>query len=155
MTIKGVTMRVFSVLGLFVALGLFMAGSDHVETLVETRAKAEQGDAVAQFDLGWMYDKGKGVPQDDEQAAAWYLKSAEQGNAKAQFDLGWMYDKGSGVPKDYAQAYMWVNLAAAQGNENTIKFSDFAVKSFTPSQIEEGQRLAREWLAAHPQARGE
>ena len=39
------------------------------------------GNAVAQARLGWMYEKGEGVPQDYAQAAAWYLKAAEQGNA--------------------------------------------------------------------------
>ncbi|MFW9297617.1 tetratricopeptide repeat protein, partial [Glaesserella parasuis] len=42
---------------------------------------AEQGDAVAQFNLGVMYDKGRGVNQDYHQAAKWYQKAAEQGIA--------------------------------------------------------------------------
>ena len=41
-------------------------------------------------------------------------------------------------------------LAAAQGNENAIKNRDIITVMMTPSQIEEAQRLAREWLAAHP-----
>ncbi|WP_042906619.1 tetratricopeptide repeat protein, partial [Glaesserella parasuis] len=40
---------------------------------------AEQGDAVAQFNLGVMYDKGQGVRQDYHQAAKWFQKAAEQG----------------------------------------------------------------------------
>jgi hypothetical protein len=47
---------------------------------------------------------------------------------------------------------MWLNLAAAQGLENSIKMRDSLIKKLTPSQIEEGQRLAREWIASHPQA---
>ena len=35
-----------------------------------------------------MYDKGRGVEQDDEQAVFWYRKAAEQGNARAQCNLG-------------------------------------------------------------------
>jgi len=61
-----------------------------------------------------------------------------------------MYKKGQGVPQDYSQAYMWTNLAAAQGLEQSIKMRDSLVKKLTPSQIEEGQRLAREWIATHP-----
>jgi TPR repeat protein len=34
------------------------------ESLSETRKKAEQGNADAQFGLGWMYHDGKGVPKD-------------------------------------------------------------------------------------------
>jgi TPR repeat protein len=76
---------------------------------------------------------------------------AEQGDATAQFDLGVMYRRGQGVQQDYSQAYMWINLAATQGLEKSIKVQDALVKKLTPSQIEEGQRLAREWIAEHPQ----
>jgi len=42
------------------------------------RLAAEQGDAKAQTNLGWMYYKGKGVSQDDKQAVKWYRLAAEQ-----------------------------------------------------------------------------
>ena len=61
-----------------------------------------------------------------------------------------MYHRGDGVPQDYVQAHMWWNLAAAQGNEYGIEHRDLVAGHLTPSQIEEAQRLAREWLAAHP-----
>ena len=37
--------------------------------------KAEQGDCSAQFNLGLMYKKGKGIEQDYEKAVYWYQKS--------------------------------------------------------------------------------
>jgi TPR repeat protein len=51
------------------------------------RVDAQAGDAEAQFNLGVMYDRGQGVPQDDVQAAEWYRKAAEQGHAAAQNNL--------------------------------------------------------------------
>ncbi|NBT29691.1 MAG: hypothetical protein EBT18_09450, partial [Gammaproteobacteria bacterium] len=39
------------------------------------RLAAEQGDATAQYNLAAMYDNGKGVPQDYEEAVKWYSKS--------------------------------------------------------------------------------
>lgn len=48
------------------------------------RKAAEQGVAVAQFQLGLKYDLGEGVPEDDVMAVSWYRKAAEQGNADAQ-----------------------------------------------------------------------
>ncbi|MDO9914553.1 sel1 repeat family protein, partial [Glaesserella parasuis] len=45
---------------------------------------AEQGIALAQFNLGLMYSKGRGVNQDYHQAVKWYQKAAEQGEAAAQ-----------------------------------------------------------------------
>ena len=39
-------------------------------------------------------DSGRGVPQDDVEAAAWYRQAAEQGYAKAQYNLSFMYATG-------------------------------------------------------------
>lgn len=61
-----------------------------------------------------------------------------------------MYHRGYGVPLDYVQAHMWWNLAAAQDFEPARERLDMIASMMTPAQIEEAQRLAREWLAAHP-----
>ncbi len=108
-------------------------------------ARAEQGYAQAQSNLGFMYDKRQGVPQDYAEAVGWYRKAAAQGYAKAQYNLGLMYENGEGVPQDYAQAHMWFNLAAAQGDEEAKNFRDDLAKRMTSEQIAEAQRLAREW----------
>ncbi len=39
---------------------------------------ATQGDAKAQYSLGWMYINGRGVPQDDSLAAGWLRLAAHQ-----------------------------------------------------------------------------
>lgn len=51
------------------------------------RPLADQGYAEAQKLLGYMYEFGQGVPQDYEQAAAWYRKAAAKGNAYARVRL--------------------------------------------------------------------
>jgi hypothetical protein len=71
---------------------------------------AAQGNARAQDALGFMYERGNGVPRDDAQAVKWFRKSADQGNAAAQFSLGRKYHEGRGVGQDSVQAYMWYNL---------------------------------------------
>ena len=48
-----------------------------------TRHAAERGDADAQLNLGFRYDTGRGVPQDDAEAVRWYRLAAKQGNALA------------------------------------------------------------------------
>ncbi|MCH8039374.1 MAG: sel1 repeat family protein, partial [Nitrospinae bacterium] len=45
---------------------------DYATALKEFRPLADQGDALAQFNLGIMYYKGQGVPQDYQEAAKWY-----------------------------------------------------------------------------------
>ena len=56
-----------------VLLALLWSGFSFGETseLDEIRAKAEQGNKVAQFTLAWMYANGKGVPEDNVLAYMW------------------------------------------------------------------------------------
>jgi TPR repeat protein len=77
---------------------------------------AEQGNAEAQCQLGWMYQHGHGVEQSDEEAVAWYRKAADQGNATAQCSLGGLYADGRGVGQSDAEAMAWYGKAAGQGN---------------------------------------
>jgi TPR repeat protein len=65
---------------------------------------SEPTDRTAQYDLGWKYDNGEGVPQDDAEAVKWYRRAAEQGLADAQVSLGQMYADGKGVLKDDTEA---------------------------------------------------
>ena len=92
----------------------WVLGQD-ADRITEIRRQAEQGDAVAQYNLGLMYDFGDGVPENDAEAVNWYRLAAEQGHADAQYDLGFMYDVGLGVPEDYAEAVKWYRLAADTG----------------------------------------
>ena len=111
---------------------------------------AEQGNASAQFNLGNMYNDGKGVTQDYKQAEKWYRKAAEQGLAPAQGNLGFMYGMGQGVVQDNKSAHMWFNIAAKNGNsKKEAKNRDIIAKEMTPSQIAEAQDMAREWMAKH------
>ena len=105
---------------------------------------AEQDNAVAQYVLGNMYSKGRGVPKDYKTAAKWYRLAAEQGHATAQSNLGVMYGMGTGVIQDWVYAHMWGNLAASNGNENGAKLGEIAAEQMTPSQLETAQKLARE-----------
>ena len=59
---------------------------------------------TAQYNLGIMYAKGQGVPQDYAEAVKWYRLAADQGIPTAQNNLGFMYAKGEGVPQDYSEA---------------------------------------------------
>jgi TPR repeat protein len=51
------------------------------------RKAAEQGDAFAQNNLGYMYQYGYGVTKDYAEAVKWYRKAAEQGDADAKANL--------------------------------------------------------------------
>jgi uncharacterized protein len=89
---------------------------DWEKAFVACAASAEQGDAVAQFNVGSMYLFGIGVVQNYTEAARWNKMAAEQGNSSAATDLGTMYRYGDGVEQDYVEAVRWYKLAAEQGN---------------------------------------
>lgn len=116
------------------------------------RRSAEQGHALAQFNLGLMYYKGESGPQDFAEAARWFRRAAEQGHANAQSGLGFMYEIGGGVPHNLVQAHKWHNLAAFRASSSDPDLREKAVRSrdrvaarLTPAQLAKAQRLAREW----------
>jgi TPR repeat protein len=88
---------------------------DYATAFREFSVLAEQGDAIAQFNLGMMYSLGQGVTQDYREAARWFRLAAEQGDVRAQFNLGATYERGRGVTQDYREAMRWYRLAAEQG----------------------------------------
>ena len=114
---------------------------DYTTALHEWRPLAEQGDPLAQYHLGVLYRKGRGVPQDDVQARQWYEKAAGQGQAKAQFNLGTLYFNGEGVQKNYQQALRWFRLAADQGE--AVAQTKIAI------MYEEGQGVSQDMVQAH------
>ena len=100
-----------------VILSVVSQGTTSAQTsLAATRQSAEQGDAAAQYYLGFSYDYGLGVPQDDAQALTWYRIAADQGHAAAGYNLGVMYANGEGVAQDFTEAVAWYRKAAEQGH---------------------------------------
>ena len=58
--------------------------SDNCQLL---RLAAEQGDADAQFNLGVMYERGRGVPVNDILAHMWFNIAATNGNEGGRENL--------------------------------------------------------------------
>jgi uncharacterized protein len=89
---------------------------DYTEAVRLYCLAAEQGNAFAQNNLGFMLQHGQGVAQDYAEAVRLYRLAAEQGDAVAQYTLGRMFYNGEGVAKNYAEAARLYRLAAEQGN---------------------------------------
>jgi TPR repeat protein len=111
--------------------------------------RAERGDARAQTMIGFMYETGRGLPQDYMLASAWYQRAAQQGYPRAQQLLGLMYDKGQGVAEDYVTAHQWLNLAAAgaagREREYYLRLRNSLAWKMTVAQQTEAQWRARHW----------
>jgi localization factor PodJL len=76
---------------------------------------AEKGQAVAQYRLGTLYERGQGVPVDTAKAVHWYEMAANQGNRKAMHNLAVAYAGGVAGRKNMAEAARWFAKAAALG----------------------------------------
>lgn len=75
--------------------------------------KAWSGDIDAQYEIGMMYLKGRGVRRSGAQAENWLVKAAEQGDARAITRLGIVKYKGEVGPVDYPQALELFNRVSS------------------------------------------
>ena len=90
---------------------------DFATALREWQPLAEQGQTVAQYNLGLLYANGQGVTKDDAKARQWYEKAAVQGHVEAQVNLGILLMYARGGQQDYKMAVYYLRLAANQGND--------------------------------------
>lgn len=60
---------------------------------------ADKGDANAQYYIGKLYYKGKGIEKDYKKAFEYLKKAAEQGHVDAQYYVGKLYYDGKGDRK--------------------------------------------------------
>jgi hypothetical protein len=107
---------------------------------------AEKGDAVAQYNLGVIYDVGINVRQNDEKAVKWFRLAAAQGLAKAQYNLGVMYFNGEFVYQDNIDALMWFHIADLNGHSIAKESKAIISKYMPPKDISKAQNLARECI---------
>ena len=132
---------------------------DEATALRLIRPLADQGNADAQYALGFMYARGQGVPQNYAEAAKWWRLAADQGNTFAQYNLGTLYDNGNGVPQNKAEALKWYHLAAERGNDGAqfnVGLLYFAGVAVSQNRVEaakwfrraadQGHILAQEYL---------
>jgi TPR repeat protein len=123
---------------------------------------AKQGDLVAQYKLGRLYEKGMGVPKDYAEAIHWYKISAENGDWSAQLELGRMLRDGRGAQRNLVDAYAWLNLAAASRSigfdESAAKERDLLEKQLSPDAVTKAHQRTkefREMVEANAKRRGQ
>ncbi len=99
-----------------VAIALMSAEpANPAEAATWFREAAINGLAVAQFNLGVLYEQGLGTAKDDTRALLWYHSAAEQNFAPAQHNLGRLYAEGRGIPRSDVEARRWLQRATDGG----------------------------------------
>lgn len=124
-------------------LKAFRAGNT-AQALEEWQPLADAGEPDAQHSLGMMYEYGRGVAQDDVEAARWYEKAAEQNNSEAQYRLGVFYDNGWGVARNDTLAAKWYERAAHRGH--AFAQHDLAYMYLKGSGVPQDKVQAYKWL---------
>ena len=112
-------------------------------------AAAEEGNAVAQYSLGYVYLYGYGATKDYPRSTQWLRFAAEQGHAEAQYRLGLAYGLGIGVTEDPIQAHKWLNIAASrlsgERHNEARRYRNLVAQDMSVSQLRTARSLAAEW----------
>jgi TPR repeat protein/formylglycine-generating enzyme required for sulfatase activity len=83
--------------------------------VADLKARAESGDAQAQYELGYDYLNKTKESFNTSEAVMWLKKSADQGFAAAQMMLGVCYAEGIEFPVNHGEAVKWYRKSADQG----------------------------------------
>ena len=152
-----------------------MAGNDIWQNLFKEKLQeAKQGNSNAQYDVGSMYQNGRGVKPDLDKAIEWYTKSAgqknakavnrlklleaneerfkkvqsqaEKGNADSQYKLGKMYSEGVGVSIDNGKAAKAFESAAKQGHAKAEY--NLGLSYYEGTGVKKSRKTAYKWFKA-------
>lgn len=103
----------------------------------EWRAPAQQGDADAQYDLGYAYLSGKGVDKNIDTALIWLKKAAAQGHLRAADSVGHaLHFQGK-----IAEALPYLQASAARGEPRS--------QYLLGIELFNGTNIAKDWVRAY------
>ena len=118
--------------------------NDYVTALREFLPLARQGNPLAQFNVGLIYQHGLGVKPDLAEAIKWYERAAENDDAQAQRVIGDMYIEGVWGNADYATAAQWYKLAAEFGDAEAQR--KLGALYLQGQGVERNRDTAMKWL---------
>ncbi len=104
--------RTFSIISL--CFSVFFSLSANSMELIDQSANlfafqqklAKKGNPVAQYRLGFMYERGIGIAKDKAKAASWYQEAANQGNKDARNRLVYMDIQRNGYQPEKQSAWL-------------------------------------------------
>ena len=98
----------------FAQAELLASRGKHADAVAIYQRLADTGNGSARTRLAWMYEVGRGVPQNLDMAARLFMDSAAAGDAEAQYAIAVMYRTGKGQAQDREQSLNWLKRSAAQ-----------------------------------------
>lgn len=118
---------------------------DYASALKFYRQSATQGNRVAAYRLGLMYESGTGVTQDYAQAFEYYRQSAHRQYAPALVALGQAHETGRGTGVNLLHAYIAYNLAIEQNDPNAPALLQSLVHKLNAAQLKQAQASLEEY----------
>jgi len=98
-------------------------GDDYVlvERFQSQQKLAQAGNASAMYEVGRMYELGRGTQPSIDKAIQWYERALHKGQNNAGAQLGVIYFEGNSVKRDLHKAFKLLD-AAAKGGSATAQF---------------------------------
>ena len=93
----------------------YLAQGDYKNAFKSFERSAEKGHVESQFQLGLLYEYGKGVKTAYNNSAQWYKLAAAYDHVVAVYRLGFLYESGLGVSQDYVKAKGYYTRAFEMG----------------------------------------
>jgi TPR repeat protein len=105
-------------------------------------AAANQGHALAAYNLAIMYQLGEGTAKDDYQGFKWLLFAAEKNCGLGQKYVAAAYFYGQGCSRDLVRAHAWFSMAVSRDNglseaekEDTRLDRDSIAEKMNPEEL--------------------
>ena len=105
-----------------VALGFIYDTVDdnYQQAVASYQLAATQHDPIGEFNLGLVFEKGKGRAVDFAKAKELYQEAANLGHSQAMVQLAGIYFNGQVGSRDEEQALLWYKKAAALGEREAL-----------------------------------
>lgn len=82
---------------------------------------ADEGNPLAQYNLGTFYNSGQFVNQNKKKAFQYFLRAAHQGLVSAKYNVGIAYYFGKVVERNVSKSFLWL-LSAAEDEHPDAQF---------------------------------
>ena len=90
----------------------FEEAMNQLRQIVDSENSATMERAKAFTQLGWIYEIGRGVEANLEQAAKYFTRGAELGDPESMYSIAVMYLTGKGKPLDKSLGDEWLLKSA-------------------------------------------
>ncbi|WP_198263125.1 tetratricopeptide repeat protein [sulfur-oxidizing endosymbiont of Gigantopelta aegis] len=123
----------------------YFSQGNYLEALSLWAPLAEQGNPVAQYSIGLLYEQGKGVKKDARLALKYFESAVAQNLPAAQYYLGMKYYAGLDIKRDVVKARQLLKKSA----QNDYLQAQFQLASLYNKGIGGAQdaRLATHWFS--------